>query len=68
MDGAPSGQAEQFPLTSVRKSFLLGAPRESNRGPLHFESTALHPLGHCSDPEPRRYTVSPVSRCICAVS
>eukprot|EP00966_Prymnesium_polylepis_P169288 3914316-Prymnesium_polylepis.1 len=31
MDGAPSGQAEQFPLTNPS-----GAPRESNRGPLHF--------------------------------
>eukprot|EP00966_Prymnesium_polylepis_P092021 2130241-Prymnesium_polylepis.1 len=37
MDGAPSGQAEQFPLTSGRKSSASG----SNRGPLHYKSTAL---------------------------
>eukprot|EP00966_Prymnesium_polylepis_P007062 162863-Prymnesium_polylepis.1 len=55
MDGAPSGQAEQFPLTSVGKSFLSASGIEPTEDLcLHFKSSPLtHALtteagvGHC---------------------
>eukprot|EP00966_Prymnesium_polylepis_P087232 2018959-Prymnesium_polylepis.1 len=58
MDGAPSGQAEPFPLTSVRKYFCVlarGAPRESKFEPRTFAlqvdhhtlSGTAHDWGYC---------------------
>eukprot|EP00966_Prymnesium_polylepis_P086767 2008302-Prymnesium_polylepis.1 len=51
MDGAPSGQPEQFTLTSVRKSFWSASGIEP-RTFLHYSTSRPHrpSEGHCSDP------------------
>eukprot|EP00966_Prymnesium_polylepis_P262927 6073263-Prymnesium_polylepis.1 len=50
MDGAPSGQAEEFPLTSVRKSFWSASGMNRTEDLcLHRSSRPCYPLRHCSD-------------------